>query len=403
MAEDAHRDSGAELVTIFHGSELASYDFGLDHPLQPSRHQLTIELLEALHWLVDCGVKLESPRPATFPQLLKVHSYAYIQAVEYAQQMTRGAKPQANLAGYGLGTSDNPFFPDILDASTLCVGASIQAMEAILAGTAIHTYNPAGGLHHAMRARASGFCVFNDCAVAIATALESGNRVAYVDIDAHHGDGVQDAFFCDPRVLTISVHESGRFLFPGTGAIDEVGSGKGRGTSINVPLPAFAGDTAYLRAVSEVIEPAVRLFHPDILVTQTGCDSHHEDPLTHLTTTLPVYPRIARALHVLAHDVCGGRWLIVGGGGYDPVNITPRAWTAFFGAVLGCPVEEAELPESWRQRSRALGGDPPRVLLEDPGPTYASLADNSLPALFDAVRTTALAELERYMTSDSQA
>ena len=403
MARSAESEHARGQITVVYGPELASYDFGIDHPLQPTRHELTVDLLSSLGWLDDEEVRLESPRPATLAELLTVHSYQYVQTVELAQAIARGEKPPANLAVYGLDTGDNPLFPDIYDAPALYTGASVQAMETILTGQATHAYNPAGGLHHAMRSQASGFCVFNDCAAAIARALEAGFRVAYVDIDAHHGDGVQAAFFSDPRVLTISVHESGRFLFPGTGAIDEIGMGEGKGTSINVPLPALAGDIALVQSLTEIVGPALRLFRPDILVTQTGCDAHHTDPLTHMTATLPVYPKLARALHDLAHECCHGRWLIVGGGGYDPADITPRAWTAFFGAVLGRPVEDTLLPESWRRRSRELGGDPPALLLDDPGPTYTSLVDNSLPALFQEVRAKALAELERSMANESWA
>ena len=400
MAGSAQSEHAKEQVTIVYGPELASYDFGLDHPLQPARHELTVELLRSLGWIDEPGVRLETPRPATLSELLLAHSYQYVQAVELAQGIARGERPSVNLALYGLDTGDNPLFPDIHDGPALYTGASVQAMQALISGTAAHAYNPAGGLHHAMRSLASGFCVFNDCAAAIAMALEAGHRVAYVDIDAHHGDGVQAAFYSDPRVLTISVHESGRFLFPGTGSIDEIGEGEGRGTCVNVPLPALAGDTALLEAIAQIVEPAIRLFRPDILVTQTGCDAHHTDPLTHMTATLSVYPRIAQALHDLAHECCDGRWLIVGGGGYDPADITPRAWTAFFGTVLGRSVEDAQLPESWRRHSRDLGGDPPRLLLEDPGPSYTSLVDNSLPALFREVRTKALAELEKRMAND---
>jgi acetoin utilization protein AcuC len=319
-----------------------------------------------------------------------VHAYPYIQAVGCAQEIARGEKAPKNLVLYGLGTEDDPLFEAIHDAPALYTGASIQAMKAVLEGRAVHAYNPAGGMHHAMRSRAAGFCVYNDCAAAIAVALDKGERVVYIDLDAHHGDGVQAAFYDDPRVLTISIHESGHFLFPGTGDIDEIGSGEGRGACINIPLPPFAGNDAILEAVTRVIEPAVRAFAPSVLVTQTGCDMHHNDPLTDLSATLALYPRLAERLHRLAHEVCEGRWLIVGGGGYDPADVTPRAWTAFVGTVLGHHTANVELPQTWIEASREAGGDPPRCLLDDIPPLDEPVAPEKLDDLLTRIEQTVL-------------
>lgn len=382
-------------LLVVHGHELASYTFSDMHPLQPSRYELTMSLLSSLGWLNRNDLDVEPPRPALMDELLTVHSHPYVQAVAYAQAIAQGAREPIDLSLYGLGTPDNPLFAVIHDASALYTGATIQAMNALLDGRAIHAYSPAGGQHHAMKARASGFCVYNDCAAAIAAAVAAGHRVAYVDLDAHHGDGVQAAFYSDPRVLTISVHESGRYLFPGTGSVQEIGSGDGRGTSINIPLPPMAGDDAILRAVERIVVPAVRSFVPDILVAQTGCDTHHKDPLTHLTATLPLFPQLAEHLHALAHECCSGRWLIVGGGGYDPVDVTPRAWTAFFGTVLGRETADIELPQEWIRASRQLGGDPPGCLLDDPGPDYDPLPAGAITQLLMDIEDTALAELRR--------
>jgi len=384
-----------ERIIVVYGRELSEYAFSEDHPLQPGRYVLTMSLLESLGWLKAPGVEIEAPEPATLSELLTVHSYPYVQAVQQAQQIAQGRSEPVDLTFYGLGTGDNPLFEAIHDASALCVGATIHAMTAILEGRALHAYNPAGGLHHAMKARASGFCVYNDCAVAITKALDEGRRVAYVDIDAHHGDGVQAAFYSDPRVLTISIHESGRFLFPGTGEIHEIGTGEGRGTSINVPLSAMGGDEEIIRALETVVEPALRAFSPDILVTQTGADSHHSDPLTDLTATLAVFPTVAEHLHAIVHEICEGRWLIVGGGGYDPADFTPRAWTAFLGAVLGQDVNAAVLPEEWREACRRAGGQPPLRLLDDPGPAYRALPDPHMPRMMEKIATSALEELRR--------
>ncbi len=382
-----------ERLAVIYGPALTSYDFGPQHPLQPSRHRLTMLLLETLGWLNDPRLRFEQPRPASIMELLAVHTYPYVQAVGHAQEIARGDRAPLDLAFYGLGTEDDPLFPDIHDATALYAGASIQAMNAILEGRAVHAYNPAGGMHHAMRSRAAGFCVYNDCAAAINVAVTEGHRVAYVDLDAHHGDGVQAAFYEDPRVLTISVHESGEFLFPGTGGIDETGSGAGRGSCVNVPLPPFAADDDILQVLSRIIEPAIRRFAPSILFTQIGCDTHHNDPLTDLNATMSLYPRLASRLHHLAHEVCNGRWLIVGGGGYDPADVTPRAWTAFIGTVLGRETENVELPETWITASREAGGRPPHFLLDDTAPLDPPAAPEELADLLTRVERTALAEL----------
>lgn len=382
-----------ERMTIVYGDELASYHFSDEHPLQPSRHQLTMALLRLLGWLDDARITMLKPRPATTSELMTVHSYPYIQAVIHAQSIARGERPPVDLTLYGLGLEDNPLFPDIADAPTLYTGASIQAMHALLDGSALHAYSPAGGMHHAMKTHAEGFCVYNDISAAIAAAVAAGHRVAYIDLDAHHGDGVQDSFYHDPRVLTISVHESGRFLFPGTGEACETGTGEGFGTCVNVPLPPMAGNTEILAAVDRIVIPAVEAFAPSIVVTQTGCDMHHSDPLTDLCATLDLYPQLAERHHKLVHEVCGGRWLIVGGGGYDPADVTPRAWTAFMGTVLGHDVENVPLPDEWLQLSREQGGDPPQHLLDDAGTEFTPVIEEDFPALLAEVEETALTQL----------
>lgn len=384
-------------ITIVYGDELASYHFSDDHPLQPSRYQLTMALLRLLGWLDDPRISIVAPRAATTSELMAVHSYPYIQAVTHAQAIARGERPPLDLTLYGLGLEDNPLFDDIADAPTLYAGATIQAMEALLEGRALHAYSPAGGMHHAMKARAAGFCIYNDISAAISVALQRGQRVAYLDLDAHHGDGVQDCFYDDPRVLTISIHESGRFLFPGTGEADEVGEGGGCGACLNVPLPPMAGDDAILEAFDRIATPALRAFAPDVLVTQTGCDTHHSDPLTDLAATMALYPALAARVHSLVHEVAGGRWLILGGGGYDPSDVTPRAWAAFMGTVLGHETKDVELPAEWIALSQAAGGVPPAHLLDDRGPDYTPVVHEDVPALLAVIEETALAELlQRY-------
>ncbi len=356
----------ADSIVIVHGPSLTSCSFGDEHPLQPSRHDLTMSLLAALGWLDAPEISIEAPRPATLSELLAAHTLPFIQAVQMAQKIARGERTATDLRLYGLGTEDNPLFPGIHEAPALLAGAALHGMQAILDGRAVHAYSPAGGMHHAMRARAAGFCIYNDIVVAIDAAVAAGLRVAYIDLDAHHGDGVQAAFYEDPRVLTVSVHESGLFLFPGTGDATETGSGEGVGACLNIPLPPDSGDASILMAYDNIIEPALLVYDPDIVVTQTGCDTHHADPLTDLAATMALYPALAERIHGLVHKVCQGRWLIMGGGGYDPADVTPRAWTAFFGTVLGRQAEHVALPAEWKQASRAKGGRPPARLLDDP-------------------------------------
>jgi acetoin utilization protein AcuC len=393
-------EGAVEPILIVHGPSLTSYSFGDDHPLQPSRHELTVSLLTMLGWLDTPGVSVEEPRPATLSELLTAHTLPYIQAVQTAQAIARGERPPADLRIYGLGSEDNPLFPFMHEAPALLAGASVQTMHAILEGRALHAYNPAGGMHHAMRARAAGFCIYNDVVVAVAAAVGQGHRVAYVDLDAHHGDGVQAAFYDDPRVLTISVHESGEFLFPGTGDVTETGAGEGTGTCINVPLPPQSGDESVLLAYDRVVEPALLAYAPDLIVTQTGCDTHHADPLTDLAGTMRLYPALAERLHAVAHRASAGRWLIVGGGGYDPVDVTPRAWTAFIGTVLGRQVDGVVLPPEWRRASRARRGHPPVHLLDDPEAPAARSPTGPFLALLERIEVGALAALRERFDAD---
>jgi acetoin utilization protein AcuC len=242
-------------------------------------------------------------------------------------------------------------FAGMHEAGALVAGATLAAARAVHSGTHQHAVNVAGGLHHAMRSAASGFCVYNDPAIAIAWLLEQGvDKVAYVDIDAHHGDGVQAAFWDDPRVLTISLHESGRSLFPGTGFPDEIGGPGAEGRAVNVALPAGTGDDGWLRALHAVVLPLVRAFAPAYLVTQHGCDSHALDPLTNLLVSVDGQRSAHAVLHALAHEVCDGRWIATGGGGYELVRVVPRTWTHLLAEAAGAPAApETETPEAWRE------------------------------------------------------
>jgi acetoin utilization protein AcuC len=365
---------------VWYGDEAPWYDHGLQHPLRPERVRLTRELILD-YGIVDGSRVIETPaRDAEHDELLLVHTEPYVEAVRRA-----GHGEEGPWWRYGFGPGDNPIFPRMHEASARVVGASLAAAEAVLSGRAQHAFNPAGGLHHAMPAQASGFCVYNDVAIAIAWLLRNGvDRVAYVDVDVHHGDGTQAVFYSDPRVLTISLHQSGATLFPGTGFIDEAGEGDARGTKVNVPLPPFTGDQDWLNAFEELVPPLVESWRPGVLVTQLGCDTHHDDPLASLQLTTAAYRRTAAVLHDLAHRAAGGRWVATGGGGYRWADVVPRAWTIYFAQMAGVEIPD-ELPDSWLERARRLARQPLPVRLSEP-PLESGCDHNAVNAVINEVK-----------------
>ena len=323
---------------------VTSYDFGPGHPMDPVRLDLTMRLVEA--YGLDRKAKVVAARAAGDSTLRLVHQERYIEAVRQAS-----VAPERADASYGLGTPDDPAFAGMHEASALIAGQSVGAAEAVWRGTALHAVNFAGGLHHAMPGSASGFCIYNDASLAIARLLELGaERVAYVDVDVHHGDGVEAAFWNDPRVLTISLHEHPRLLFPGTGWPEETGGPDAEGTAVNVALPPGITDGGWLRALHGVVPELLDAFQPSVLVTQHGADTHIEDPLAHLAVTVDAQRVAASALHDWAHAYADGRWVALGGGGYAVVDVVPRTWTHLVAIAAGAPIEPtSELPESWRQ------------------------------------------------------
>ena len=269
---------------------------------------------------------------------------------------------------HGLGTEDDPLFPGMHEAAAMVTGATLAAARAVWTSAAQHGASLAGGLHHAMAGNASGFCVYNDPAVAIAWLLGQGaERIAYVDVDAHHGDGVQAAFWDDPRVLTISVHEHPDTLFPGTGRPGETGGPNADGSAVNVALPAGTGDAGWLRAFHAVVPPVVRAFGPQLLVSQHGCDSHRDDPLANLELSIDGQRAAHAAIHALAHEVCGGRWLLTGGGGYEHVHVVPRTWTHLLFEAAGAPLDPAARHPGAVARVRLLDDQPERARADDRG------------------------------------
>jgi acetoin utilization protein AcuC len=334
------------------------YDFG-EHPLNPIRLELTIRLARELGVLDE--LELLAPRPADEAQLLSIHRADYLEAV-------RRASSDPTFSGYGLGTDDDPVFPGMFDASALVAGGSAIAARQVWDGASEHAVNIAGGLHHAMEGFASGFCVFNDVVLAIRTLLAAGaERVAYVDIDVHHGDGVQAAFYDDPRVLTISLHQDPRTLFPGTGLPTELGTGAAEGTAVNVALPPGTGDSGWLRAFGAVVPGAVRAFRPEVLVTQCGCDTHHEDPLANLELSVDGQRTAIAALHSLAHEAAHGKWVALGGGGYGVIRCVPRTWTHLLAEAAGRPMPfDTPIPPGWVDylRQRGVRGELPQSMGE---------------------------------------
>jgi len=348
-------------ATVAWDEALTQYDFGPGHPLAPVRVALTIDLARQLGVLSAPSVTMVSPPPATDAELATVHDDDYIAAV---RQAGRSLAPDLR---FGLGTEDDPVFEGMHEASALVAGATLAAAQAVWSGSARHGASVAGGLHHAMRRAASGFCVYNDLAVAIKWLLAAGaERVVYVDTDVHHGDGVQAAFYDDPRVLTISLHEHPATLFPGTGLPGETGVGAGTGYAVNVALPAGTGDAGWLRAFDAVVPPLLRAFKPTVLVSQHGCDSHRLDPLAHLELTVDAQRLAQVMLHDLAHELCDGRWLVTGGGGYALVQVVPRTWTHLLAIAAGAPVDPVmETPVKWRELARSLTGETAPVTMTD--------------------------------------
>ncbi|MFH8345784.1 acetoin utilization protein AcuC [Streptomyces sp. NPDC018045] len=340
---------------------VTGYDFGPGHPMDPVRLALTMRLVEAYGLAQGPdAVKVVAAKAAGISTLRLVHREDYIDAVRRAS-----ADPKAADPAYGIGTEDDPAFAGMHEASALIAGQSVGAAEAVWRGEALHAVNFTGGLHHAMPGGAAGFCIYNDAALAVARLLELGaERVAYVDVDVHHGDGVQAAFWDDPRVLTISLHEHPRTLFPQTGWPEETGGPGAEGSAANVALPAGTGDAGWLRAFHAVVPELLSAFRPDVLVTQHGADTHFEDPLAHLAVSLDAQRAVAAACHDLAHETAGGRWVALGGGGYAVVDVVPRTWTHLVAIAAGRPIEPASpVPEEWRHEvfRRTRQGGPHRM------------------------------------------
>jgi acetoin utilization protein AcuC len=364
-------DAGSPLVV--YGPRSDTYDFGPLHPLTPRRFGPGIDLLRA----VGASAFVE-PGPASDAELARIHQPEYIAAVR-AFSDDPGLPSRA-----GIGPGDCPPFHGMHEASAAVAGGSLAAADAILSGDVEHAFHPGGGLHHAMPARASGFCIYNDVALAVARARDAGHRVLYVDLDVHHGDGTETCFYNDPDVMTVSIHETGLALFPGTGFVEEGGGPDAEGTAVNVPLLPGSGDASWWPAVEKLVPALADAFRPTFLVTQHGSDSHAFDPLAHQRVTTAAYWQADRLLDELAHHHCAGRWLATGGGGYDVYRVVPRAWSLVWLAQAHrdppdpMPVEwherwsadgerhhQAPLPEAFVDPLDLAAPDPPKMVEEN--------------------------------------
>ncbi|MGY4718640.1 acetoin utilization protein AcuC [Naumannella huperziae] len=358
------------VARLIHSPDLERYHFGPDHPMGPGRVQLTLALARELGILDQLQV---APEPAANEDLLRaVHDELYIAAVKADRTSTI----------FGIGTPDNPLVVGMHDIAAGISAATTEAARAVWSGEVARGINIAGGHHHAMPMGTSGFCVYNDIAVAIRWLQSAGaKKIAYVDVDAHHGDGVQAIFYDDPSVLTVSLHESPAYLFPGTGYPTETGGPGAEGSAVNVALPPGVGDAGWLRAFEAVVPPVLEAFAPDILITQHGCDSHAADPLTDLQLTLGGQVASYRRLAELAERYAHGRWVITGGGGYAMPWVLPQAWAQLLGVAADVEVDPATplpsgwLPEDWRERS-----GPPPATVGDPAPEFTPITEGLDPS-----------------------
>jgi acetoin utilization protein AcuC len=352
------------MAALIHRPEYAGYDFGLGHPFSPARQEM---LLDLLHCLGHEVAPIAAPA-ATRAEILSAHDEAYVAQVEAHD---RGA-PNLDADRFGLGTPDNPIFPDMDLAARWLVGGTLHGARLLMAGQERRALQLGGGLHHAQRDRAAGFCLYNDLAVAIQAFVQQGWRVAYLDLDLHHGDGVQNLFYDHSQVLTLSLHESGHYLYPGTGHIQELGSGPARGLSVNIPLEPFSGTSDYLEAFEAVVPRALAWFSPDVLVVQAGADAHFADPLGDLALTTQAYQSLYQRVFELANAHAQGRVLLTLGGGYE-AQVAARVWAILYLTFMDLPLPE-HLPAEWLDRWRQVLGPSPARELHDPASALPELS-----------------------------
>jgi len=361
-------------AAVIWSEEFLEYKWAYTHPMSPIRLALTMSLAGSLG-VLD-GVDPAPPLPVDDDVLRTVHTPGYIDAVRAVGSGTASLSGPMLERLFGLGSDDNPVFDRMHEAGSILVGGTLAAAQAVHSGAVRRAVNIGGGMHHAMAGHAAGFCIYNDCSIAIKWLLEQGyDRIAYVDIDAHHGDGVQTCFEADPRVMTISVHQHPATLWPGTGWPTEVGQDGALGATVNLGLMPGTADRLWLRAFHAVVPSMLAAFRPQIILTQIGVDSHRADPLTDLALTVDGQAAAMRALRELADKYCEGRWIAVGGGGYGVINVVPRSWTHLLAVALDRDVDPATpVGQEWLAEAISAGSEvhpdyarPPVAMMGDNG------------------------------------
>lgn len=358
-------------VYVFNQDTL-HYKFHGSHPFNQERLRLTHDLLHKIDALQEADIY--TPPPATMDDLLRVHTSEYIQAVQSLSDPHPPESVVRSAVQYGLGEGDTPYFNNMHNITNAAVGGSVAAAQLVMSGNAKRAVHLAGGLHHAATNHGAGFCVYNDAAVAIAAIRQQYHaRVLYIDTDVHHGDGVQWVFYTDPNVFTFSIHETGKYLFPGTGGVAERGEEEGFGTCVNMPVEPYTEDESWLENFQELLERIAASFKPDIIISQHGCDAHVYDPLAHVQCSMDIYRVMPIFIRQLADHYCNGRWVALGGGGYDIWRVVPRAWSLVWLAATEHPLPEQiaanrnmKLPVEWTKIWSPRSSNPlPDTWLDD--------------------------------------
>lgn len=354
-------------VFVVWDESVTEYNFGPSHPMHPLRLDLTAKLATDLNIFDHPRVHLGAIPQVDDAALKKLHSADFVEAVKDAGRTSELSKEI--IEAYGVGTEDVPRFDGIHEASGRLYMGSIAAAQAVIKGSCVRAVNFCGGMHHAMPGKAAGFCVYNDVAAAVQEFLDNGyERIVYIDLDAHHGDGVEHFFWDDPRVLTVSLHENGRFLFPGTGFAADIGGLQAAASAMNVALPPRTSDADWLRALDATVPHVLREFKPQVIVSQHGCDGHRLDPLTHLRLSVDAMRRGAEWVRDLADELCDGKWVATGGGGYAIIDVVPRTWSQIVAIAAGIDLEPGtEIPQRWRDYVMTLTGREAPVRMTDGG------------------------------------
>lgn len=364
-----------EAVFLYSKENCMLYQFGPGHPFNPIRTKMTVDLLQCMGSLDDSYIL--TPRFAREEEILLGHSKDYVdfvKSIDDADTTDGHAIDEELLLNYGIGTEDTPIFKNMHRAGLMAAGGTLEAIDLVLQGKAKHALSLMGGLHHALSGKGSGFCIYNDIVIGIKHILKNYHKkVLYIDTDAHHGDGVQWAFYDEPGVCTLSLHETGKYLFPGTGAVHERGTGAGYAFTVNIPLEPFTEDDSFIESYRESFEKVAEYFKPDIIITQNGADAHYQDPLTHLMLTMKSYHFIPKLAHELAHKYCRGKWVALGGGGYNIFQVVPRAWALIWLEMIHYQGRLDTLPRTWIEKWQKYWDGPIPEKWSDPQHPYEAI------------------------------